>query len=532
MRKSSIPFVIAVMIFSIFVFNACSAGDSAPAVVTINTGLNNYAQPRDSITRAAAPSVVTGITLTVSASDMTTIEQTIPLDTWELSLEVPAGDARQFDVMAETATAEVYYSGTALANLTPGASQSVSITMVLNEPAPTTTAVTIDLLLGAQSFQDAVTAAIGSYTLSISASDMETVEQSFTPGSSITVTAGSARSFSVTANVESGDSSAVLSWAGSTTADLTAGEAVSLTINMDIYETKIVIPDRMNYRVVQIDNMNDDGWVELTGALLADLNGTDAFSSSAQFNPYDVDFDSMGRIYIANNYGGSGMGTNCIIRIDNISGSNYLPFTETAYDYGVVALAIDRSNNYVYYVVNNDIYRNDYNGTSEEVLTISNYTIVPVRGIAVDDSGIIYIAGAISGGSQAIFRYDPASTSVTHTYTASLNQPWDVIVKDSYVYVADNYDGSNASENDKIIRLSPDLQYTDELHYNSEESDGLYGPHRFVAILNKRFYLIDEDESENETERIVAFADILGTNWETFDPSQISQSAFQFYNSC
>ena len=71
----------------------------------------------------------------------------------------------------------------------------------------------------------------------------------------------------------------------------------------------------------------------------------------ANFLPFDVDLDSSGRIYVANNNSTSTYGR--VIRIDDIEGNNLTQFEDKSA--GISAVAIDRSNNYVYYATVADL---------------------------------------------------------------------------------------------------------------------------------------------------------------------------------
>ena len=72
-----------------------------------------------------------------------------------------------------------------------------------------------------------------------------------------------------------------------------------------------------------------------------------------------------------------------------------------------------------------------------------------------------------------------------------------------------------------------------ELTQDPGSADTFLGPHRFVAILSSRFYIIDEDETDaiNNNERIVAFDD-LTSNWDPLVPTSIGQTEFGFFGMC
>jgi hypothetical protein len=353
---------------------------------------------------------------------------------------------------------------------------------------------------------------ITSLTLNITSSGTELIpSQRYTspdiPSSiSVEVPAGNSRTFEVLAAIDPSDPGTILTYRGTSTRDLNSGSTVDIPISMGIYETKIIIPDYQNSRVVQINNITGAGWIEIS------MN-----------QPYDVDFDSSGRIYISNN--------NRINRMNGIEGTSvdYKFFDAANYQ----AIAIDRTNNFIYYYRNSTqlLYRDSLVETPEPSvqtpLPLPGITFTNIRGLAVDDYGSLYIAATISEGNRVI-KYNPTTTEISQ-YSNDLLLSWDVIVKNGNLYVAD-YDNVSFNSS-KIIQLSLDLNYSAQL--GTAGASPFYGPHRFLAILNNRFYLIDEceDWSVSDTERIVAF-DNFSSIQETFNPLMVEESIFNFYGAC
>ncbi len=340
------------------------------------------------------------------------------------------------------------------------------------------------------------------------------------------VPSGPSRLFEVIAHVAPGDPSVVLSYRGTAVCNLAGGETVTIPISMKINETKIVIPDWYNSRLIQIDDMNGTNW----------LSRTSISGLTSQVRPYDIDFDNTGKIYIANNRGGSGMGDNSVISIDNFNNNTpyFYPSASVRgsapfYDNGVVAIAVDRKNNFIYYAL--DPFSGPYlfravfgDNMTHTQLTITG--IDGIKGMAVDENGILYIAGDAST-IPTIFKYNPTDQQVIGTYATDLLLCWDVLVKDGFLYVAD-YDKISPYDSSKIVQLSLNLNYITQL--GAAGSGTFHGPHRFLAILNNRFCLLDEDEdTTSEVERIVAFDNLISPII-AFDPSMVGQSPFGFYS--
>ncbi|MBN1836615.1 MAG: hypothetical protein JW820_12245 [Spirochaetales bacterium] len=352
---------------------------------------------------------------------------------------------------------------------------------------------------------------------------------------SLEVPAGADRTFTVLVNT------ADMSFKGETTVDLVAGESAAVSVRPVLAATELVFPDFTNNfgnsKLLQIRDIGDTSFQELFGSGIAGIGFADA-----QFKPYDVDFDDRGRIYIANNYGGSGMGVNAVIRTDDITGAGGLKFTELEYDYGVNSLAVDRPRSLVYFSTTafmstpSALHRCNLDGGSMTTLaTIAGVEpIQTIRGMAVDENGILYIVGTNSLGQPRVFRYDPVGQSVLSTYSGNLNDPWDVLYKSPYVYVANN----NGADNYKIIRVNADL--SSPVGYGQDAGDDtlpdtapgmFYGPRRFVAVLNRKITIID-DHNVERLDKLVSMDDITGAGWQTLPVSGNGQSLFTFYYTC
>lgn len=345
---------------------------------------------------------------------------------------------------------------------------------------------------------------ISSMTLNVTGSGMDAIKQTYTGTlpSKITldVPAGNSRQFEILAYTPSA------TLRGAATRDLAGGTVVNITLNMGLYETKIVIPDYYNNRIVQIDNISGSGWIEKNVSY-----------------PYDIDFDSSGRIFIAHN--------NEILRMDDINDTFEILYNE---DFSYTSIAIDKNKDIMYYSPTSSLFKNNLNGTDQEELGINtnantSYQIMDIRGMDVDQNGKLYIAGASNTEADTIFRYNPDNESVEtiNNNPAYLYNPWDIIVKGDYVYVA-NYDSDGS--NNKITRFNLDLSNPIVLNKKPDASDQFYGPWRFVAILNKKIFIADDGHDSPNIDRIIAFDDINGTNWTTYGSSGDGDYQFNFYN--
>ena len=152
---------------------------------------------------------ITSIDLTISAANMTTIKQNVPLTTLETTLDVPAGLMRTFAITAVT-NAGLTFTGSQTVDLAAGASVDVIVSVGVNGLAPTAVTATAgsgqvtlawDAVVGAASYNvyygtsSGVTAANGTKTAGVAS------------GSAITgLTNGTTYYFVVTAVNASGES--------------------------------------------------------------------------------------------------------------------------------------------------------------------------------------------------------------------------------------------------------------------------------------------------------------------------------------
>ena len=325
---------------------------------------------------------------------------------------------------------------------------------------------------------------------------------------SIDVPAGHARTFTLLMN----GLSATLQ--GVATVDLLPGETKEITLNPTMFASQIIVPDYLNSRLVQISDMSGTGWTTFAPG----------------FQPYDVDFDNQGRIYMS-----SGSYSNTYIsRIDDISGANPTPIAFTAGTYRYTyAIAMDNAHDLLYYTDGSNLYRIVVAPavgaeTSFPLSSLSAYPSLYITGVAVDSDGFVYLAGTYYTASSiaVILKVDPtlfpSSIAVVASYSGTLVYPWDILVRGDYVYVSD-------SSGKQIVRLTRSLGFVDS--FSGPASDPFLGPERFVAILNKPITVMDEGIS---TKRVVSFNDMTGAGWTTYGSlgnSTLGPGYFEFFNS-
>ncbi|MGB4269348.1 MAG: hypothetical protein WBK20_09220 [Spirochaetota bacterium] len=138
MKRQTSLLIIAILFAALI---SCSYENTA--TVTIDTGIRQQAQLSiwDTIlawitfSKPAKADPVPGqlgiesVLVKVSASDMQTIEQDIPLNTGKITLEVPAGSQRTFEVVAKDDDYRRIYGGITTVDLSPGQQVTLNIEM-------------------------------------------------------------------------------------------------------------------------------------------------------------------------------------------------------------------------------------------------------------------------------------------------------------------------------------------------------------------------------------------------------------------
>jgi len=388
------------------------------------------------------------------------------------------------------------------------------------------------------------TAPIASIAVTVTASGMAPIAETVSVGQTeivLEVPAGPARTFRVLVNTAS------VTFMDETTVDLAAGEKVTVTLQPVLSATQIIVPDANNGRLVQISDMDGTGWVDVYDTDI----GYD--SGGGPFTPYDIDFDADGRIYIANNPEWS-EGAPVVLRLDDINDSTYETIVRAdelpsySYSFGVPAIAVDRANGYLYYV-EQDAYSlcrkklGSPLGPKEE-FGVDMTDGMSTRGLAVGPSGHVYIV-IDSGGypEHSVLKVDvmnlidgTAPVPASYGYPEPpnpLNQPWDVIVKPPYVYVA-NANTADWSEAYSIVQLTQDLEFVRGFGapwYGPPDPvvGEFYGPRRFLAALNPGFTLIDEYAQSEDRDRLVFLGDMVGAGWKTFGSTGSEAGQFTFF---
>ncbi|MBI3793842.1 MAG: hypothetical protein HY280_03815 [Nitrospinae bacterium] len=155
-----------------------SAPSNGSSKTTVKLNLPDGVSLKSGGVRATTTSAtVTGITLTVSAPDMAVpITHTIPLDTLQLSIDVPTGGARTFSVYVATDYAGTFYGYQTTDLTTTDISLTISISAFQDAWMPRASMPTSRLFFGTAAVNGVIYTIGGTFDLNGSNGPYNTVE--------------------------------------------------------------------------------------------------------------------------------------------------------------------------------------------------------------------------------------------------------------------------------------------------------------------------------------------------------------------
>ena len=333
-----------------------------------------------------------------------------------------------------------------------------------------------------------------SVTVTVSGSGMPTASQTV-PGTAASVTlqvpAGPARKVEVYAVVDWASTpqtpqpTLAKAYGGTVVVDVAGGQKVTVSMDMGVVETKIVLPDSQS-GYIYFANSLDDSAV------------SDYIVSS--YGSFYFEYDFFGRLYAMSGQGAF---------------SQYTDITE-------IPLAIGAGSDYP--SAYSKRYQAIFQAADTEVLFIDLATdpatqsmlTIPISfsnmsAIAVDANGFFYIAGFVGAMDNYIvakFALDipnnfAVSTIVSKTYTelglsgSGLLSISDMTVQDGFLYIVAG-ESVDPDSRGKLVQVElsnlskiRDIGWSDSLPITSPTTQ-FYGPVRFLAIAPKKLIIADE----------------------------------------
>jgi hypothetical protein len=345
--------------------------------------------------------------------------------------------------------------------------------------------------------------AIESYTVNISHPQIVTVVvDDYNPGDTINVPGGLDLSVDLTANVADGESSAALTYSAVfSVTGLSPGDSMAYTPEMTVSSTRLLVPEKYNSRITQIDSMS--------GENPGILEGSDIGYTLHSFDPTDIDFDALGRLLVSSDY--SSAGVTGVFMIDDMSSDTYQTVVA---DQDVEALAVDRHTNTLYFVSSFNIFSADLDDTypvSPTSLDVTGLSFTGFQGVEYDGNGRLYLAC----GSNGAILYDIATESAVTELAIGVDL-WDLHYRDGFLLAANDYGASGEC----ILQLDPISLvkiggYGDTTEDTVSTQGAFFGPHRFIAQLNDEYTVFDENQYVPNA-RLVQFSDLTGSGWSLF----------------
>jgi hypothetical protein len=366
-------------------------------------------------------------------------------------------------------------------------------------------------------------ASFSSITVRVTAPDIGVIEETF-PSSgtvSMNVPAGTLRTFEVTALVSPYNSDVPLTWTaaesfrGVTRANLPSGATVSVPVLMKLETTKIIVPDYYQNRIVILNNMTGSPYY-LTAA---DYSGD--WVSITQ--PRDVDFDARGRIYFVYQYG--------LSRCDDTGGSGGISLY---YSTTLVAAAVDRTRDLVYFTDGTTVFRRNLDGTLPGSLPDTVNTggfLMGIRGLDVAPDGDVLVAAMDNYTYyNGFFKLDSAESNagVKASFTDSqyiAGMVPDIMIQGIYVYVLNPYPPNEPYSMNLMQFVSgPGGSFTLVGDGPLPSNGSFANAGHFSSIRNDGLIIMDKIFGTPDS-KIIFMRDVRGNGWvETSDPT------LQFYD--
>ena len=159
----------------------------------------------------------------------------------------------------------------------------------------------------------------------------------------------------------------------------------------------------------------------------------------------------------------------------------------------------------------------------------------------MDNNGYVYFITSYYSSSYVytLYKYsiDGSGKATQLNYVTLENlgtssTPFDILTKEDYIYVSYSNYSYSVSQDGGIAAYSYDLKKQGDLL--STATSNMYGPYRFVAILNSKIYFIDgcPHYSTDTIEQLGSIDDITDTTVETYGTYGNAEGQFDAFAIC
>jgi hypothetical protein len=397
---------------------------------------------------------------------------------------------------------------------------------------------------------------ITGFTIAVSGSGIdEDIIKSYMPNSGVILMelpAGKGRIISIDINIEPSENSIITAYGGTAVVDLRPGVTTEITMKMVPSETKIIVPDCYNNRIVQLDSIAHAAttWKAITATQIG-------YSTPSTFWPSDIAFDAQGRMYIANR--SSSNGVTGIVRVDKFDVktpvyTEIIPSTNPTTGHGyhtMKSISADMVRGYIYYTATHSfsgtasftypgcLYRVNLDGSPAAFgnSALAAFTTTGgVEDVKVDFDGSVYILVCNASLAYTIYKFNPDEGSTylaasTYALPSPLSTSFahmGILVKDNYILVGTPA-GVSADNSIGIMKFTKNLSYISE--YGTNQSRlyttpmNFYNAHRFLAVLNRKITIMDTEQSVG---RLVSIDNPAGSGWITYGEYGAGTGFFNF----
>ncbi len=370
---------------------------------------------------------------------------------------------------------------------------------------------------------------VDSISITVDGDDIDPIVGVFsaeqTEADAIIVPEGTGRTFTVV--VEVSNDGPALEYTASGTVDIVSGDPTIVDVVIAVSRTKLVVPDPVNNRLVQIDDIFGGSWTTLT-----DLGG-----------PTEAEVGPDGRIYMIYNVGrlSSEVGV-----IDDITDTTTESLSGTSYR--IESIGVDHVNDRVFFSHRpsedpDNLYEVPITGGTPTLVSLANENVIDlegysIRGITVDDEGFVYLLydpwqtfstvgvakiemGTIPTVLDAVIVFDSVESSVN-------SSEMDIVAKGDSIYIVLDDDTPRGP----VIEIDTSLGYVASygiISSGQPTGQDLFGPVRFVGHLNPKITFADDPGDAPGNDVLVQIDDISGANRTSFGSSGSGVDQFDFF---
>lgn len=319
-------------------------------------------------------------------------------------------------------------------------------------------------------------------------------------------------------------------------------ESAEYDVEMHLDSTGLVLPDRYNYRLVQVDDIVGTGWKVRNYEDYDPLEIIFGMDEEVDFQPMDADFDRFGYMYILFKHYDALDDSYCSIGYVNDMNDTIMetvvgPVSDTISVFCIDREAGEEGKGWLYYAADGTITRVNLNGVEADASYILGDSITGMCArdgylyVAVYDSNTVHCLYLTNNGEGELVLDGGESFNITD----GLYHPYDVNLVSGDLYIT-NWGNDRDVNETPLVRY--DLDESSQTPFGSFTTDApstdrgdFWGPELFVATANGKLSIMDSLLGGTDHRRVVAFdPEDIGTwsTWETYGSFGTGDDQFKF----